>query len=180
MLSDQVLDERDFGHGGAGLAEMADWIVATARAGVLTGSRTAILQGHAPSVDRVADISDTLRIEFCIDPPGPPASTAAPPHPRDRSRMQRSRTGTMRTTTATGAPRTPASGAWFQSWRQAGKCDVRRASGGGALLEQERREMMGTCPVEVLEFSVAASGRSAANSVPRAGVIMAQPSRARN
>ena len=27
-----VLDERDFAHGGAGLAEMADWIVATAKA----------------------------------------------------------------------------------------------------------------------------------------------------
>ena len=32
----QVLDERDSGHGGTGLAEMADWIVATARAGPQT------------------------------------------------------------------------------------------------------------------------------------------------
>ena len=41
-----------------------------ARAGEPTHGLTAILDGHAPSVDRAADICDALGLEFYIGPPG--------------------------------------------------------------------------------------------------------------
>ena len=50
----QVLDERDFGHGGAGLAEMADWIVATARAGPQAVG-IAIETPHGPVVEAMME-----------------------------------------------------------------------------------------------------------------------------
>ena len=49
-----VLAERDFGHGGAGLAEMADWIAATARAGPQSVG-IAIETPHGPVVEAMME-----------------------------------------------------------------------------------------------------------------------------
>ena len=49
-----------------------------ARAGVPTRSLTAIIEGHAPSVDRAADICGALGLEFYIGPPRTPDAAPGP------------------------------------------------------------------------------------------------------
>lgn len=48
-----MLDVREFAHGGAGLAEMADWFVAAARAGPQAVG-IAIETPHGPVVESIA------------------------------------------------------------------------------------------------------------------------------
>ena len=159
-----------------------------ARAGVPTRSLTAILQGHAPSVDRAADICAALGLEFYIGPPRTPAAGApAPPRkPADEPAFAPAEDPDFAAVVAALADEYPANNdrgrrsliarfwALFPELRggKAGR-EVRRLARrwGRALLERERRQPVGARPVEVLEFAAAAGDGSGGDMVPRAGVV---------
>ena len=159
-----------------------------ARAGVPTRSLTAILEGHAPSVDRAADICGALGLEFYIGPPRPPApdATALPRRPAEEPAFAPAEDPDFAAVVAALADEYQANNdrgrrsliarfwALFPELRGgvAGR-EVRRLARrwGSALLERERRRPLGARPVEVLEFAAAAGDWSAGDLVPRIGVV---------
>ena len=159
-----------------------------ARAGVPTRSLTAILEGHAPSVDRAAAICDALGLEFYIGPPrtpdaGPPALTRkpieeavfAPAEDPDFANVVAALADEYQANNDRGR-RSLIARFWalFPELRggKAGR-EVRRLARrwGSALLERERRQPLGARPVEVLEFASAAGDGSAGDLIPRTGVV---------
>ena len=158
-----------------------------ARAGVPTRSLTAILEGHAPSIDRAADICDALGLEFYIGPPRAPASDLPLPRsPVEEPAFAPDADPDFAAVVAALADEYQANNdrgrrsliarfwALFPELRGGGAGrEVRRLARrwGSALLERERRQPLGARPVEVLEFSAAAGGGGATNLEPPAGVV---------
>ena len=159
-----------------------------ARAGVPTRSLTAILQGHAPSVDRAADICEALGLEFYVGPPRRPAAAApAPPErPAEAPAFAPAEDPDFAAVVAALADEYQANNErgrrsliarfWglFPELRggAAGREGRRLARRwGSALLERERRQSFGARPVEVLEFAAGAGDGSAVGQEPRAGVV---------
>ena len=160
-----------------------------ARAGVPTRSLTAILEGHAPSVDRAAAICDALGLEFYIGPPRtpdaePPAlsrkpieeAVFAPAEDPDFANVVAALADEYQANNDRGR-RSLIARFWalFPELRggKAGR-EVRRLARrwGSALLERERRQPLGARPVEVhrvrMRRRVAWNG---GDLVPRAGVV---------
>ena len=159
-----------------------------ARAGVPTRSLTAILEGHAPSIDRAADICDALGLEFYIGPPRQPATAApAPPRrPAEEPAFAPAEDPDFAAVVAALADEYQANNDrgrrslierfWglFPELRggAAGREGRRLARRwGSALLERERRQPFGARPVEVLEFAAAAGGGTTIGQEPRSGVV---------
>ncbi|MCY4003428.1 MAG: hypothetical protein OXF33_06965 [Rhodospirillales bacterium] len=135
-------------------------------------SLTAILQGHAPSVARAADICDALGLVFYICPPRTPAPAvrATPEIPLEEPASAPAEDPDLASVVAALADKYQTNndrgrhslitrfGALFPKLRGGGaKREVRcqACRWGRALLERERRQPLGARPVEVLEFAAA-------------------------